>query len=79
MNLLFSWLMTSRTLRCCFASSSGAISAPAALPWRFAQSGDMALQRINDAAGVSIILILSDINMPGMTAGTAAQSQGGST
>ena len=33
----------------------------------FAQSGDMALQRITDAAGVSLILILSDINMPGMT------------
>jgi CheY-like chemotaxis protein len=33
----------------------------------FAQSGDMALQRISDAAGVSLILILSDINMPGMT------------
>jgi CheY-like chemotaxis protein len=33
----------------------------------FAQSGDMALQRISDAAGVSIILILSDINMPGMS------------
>jgi CheY-like chemotaxis protein len=33
----------------------------------FAQSGDAALQRINEAAGVSIILILSDINMPGMT------------
>jgi CheY-like chemotaxis protein len=33
----------------------------------FAQSGDMALQRIANAAGVSIILILSDINMPGMT------------
>jgi CheY-like chemotaxis protein len=33
----------------------------------FAQSGDSALQRINDAADVSIILILSDINMPGMT------------
>ena len=33
----------------------------------FAQSGDLALQRINDAAGASIILILSDINMPGMT------------
>jgi len=33
----------------------------------FAQSGDMALQRIADAAGVSLILILSDINMPGMT------------
>ena len=30
----------------------------------FAQSGDMALQRITDAAGVSLILILSDINMP---------------
>jgi CheY-like chemotaxis protein len=33
----------------------------------FAQSGDMALQRITDAAEVSIILILSDINMPGMS------------
>ena len=33
----------------------------------FAQSGDMALQRITDAADVSIILILSDINMPGMS------------
>jgi len=33
----------------------------------FARSGEAALRRINDAAGVSIILILSDINMPGMT------------
>jgi CheY-like chemotaxis protein len=33
----------------------------------FAQSGDVALQRIAEAAGVSLILILSDINMPGMT------------
>src|SRR6516164_7782552 len=33
----------------------------------FAQSGDVALQRIADASGVSLILILSDINMPGMT------------
>ena len=33
----------------------------------FAPSGDMALQRITDATDVSIILILSDINMPGMT------------
>jgi len=33
----------------------------------FAPSGDMALQRIADATGVSLILILSDINMPGMT------------
>ena len=33
----------------------------------FAQSGTAALQRIANAAGVSIILILSDINMPGMS------------
>ena len=33
----------------------------------FAPSGDTALQRITDATGVSLILILSDINMPGMT------------
>lgn len=33
----------------------------------FAQSGDSALQRIGDAAGSSLILILSDINMPGMS------------
>src|SRR5215831_2427932 len=33
----------------------------------FAQCGETALQRIGDAAGVSLILILSDINMPGMT------------
>ncbi len=33
----------------------------------FAPSGEAALQRITDAAGVSLILILSDINMPGMT------------
>ena len=32
----------------------------------FAQSGPAALQRISDAAAVSLILILSDINMPGM-------------
>ena len=33
----------------------------------FARSGEKALQRIADARNVSIILILSDINMPGMT------------
>jgi CheY-like chemotaxis protein len=33
----------------------------------FAQSASMALQRIADAAGQSLILILSDINMPGMS------------
>ena len=33
----------------------------------FAQSADSALQHISDAAGASLILILSDINMPGMS------------
>jgi CheY-like chemotaxis protein len=33
----------------------------------FAQSVDSALQRISDAAGASLILFLSDINMPGMS------------
>jgi CheY-like chemotaxis protein len=33
----------------------------------FAQSAAAALQAIADAAGVSLILILSDVNMPGMS------------
>jgi CheY-like chemotaxis protein len=33
----------------------------------FAQSAAEALQAISDAAGVALILILSDINMPGMS------------
>jgi len=33
----------------------------------FAQSGDSALQAIADASAASLILILSDINMPGMS------------
>jgi CheY-like chemotaxis protein len=33
----------------------------------FAQSANMALQRITDAGDRSLILILSDINMPGMS------------
>ena len=33
----------------------------------FAQSANMALQRIADAGDKSLILILSDINMPGMS------------
>jgi CheY-like chemotaxis protein len=32
----------------------------------FARSADRALRRISDLAGESLILILSDINMPGM-------------
>jgi CheY-like chemotaxis protein len=57
--------MMSRTLRCCFASNSGMRASRFTM--EFARSGEAALRRINDAAGVSIILILSDINMPGMT------------
>jgi CheY-like chemotaxis protein len=56
--------MMSLMSKYCFASSSGAISART---MEFAQSAPMALQRIIDAAGVSLILILSDINMPGMS------------
>ena len=52
---------------CCFASSFGVIFAPAGSRWNLPNPLDMALQRITDAAGVSLILILSDINMPGMT------------
>ena len=33
----------------------------------FAQSAPAALQRIGDAQAISLILILSDINMPGMS------------
>jgi CheY-like chemotaxis protein len=33
----------------------------------FAQSGPAALERITDAEAASLILILSDINMPGMS------------
>src|SRR3984885_13153266 len=33
----------------------------------FAQSAPVALKRITEAAGVSLILILSDISMPGMS------------
>src|SRR5262249_49909653 len=59
--------MMSRMSRCCFVSTSGAISRAGRFTMEFAQSGPAALQRISDAVGVSLILILSDINMPGMS------------
>ena len=49
--------------KCCSASSSAVTCVPDVSPW---SSAPAALQRITDAAGVSLILILSDINMPGM-------------
>jgi CheY-like chemotaxis protein len=54
--------MTNLMLNCYFASNFGMIFA-----MEFAQSAAAALQRITDAEGASIILILSDINMPGMS------------
>ena len=52
--------------RFCSASSSGATCAVTASRWSLRNPLQLALQRIADAAGVSLILILSDINMPGM-------------
>jgi DNA-binding NtrC family response regulator len=51
--------------RRCFASNSDATSATAGLRWILRNSADSALKLISDAA--SLILILSDINIPGMT------------
>jgi CheY-like chemotaxis protein len=53
-------------LRCCFASNSGATCATTASGWILLSHGS-ALQRIGDTAGESLILILSDINMSGMS------------
>ena len=60
--------MTNQTLRCYFVQNSDGIFALAGFTMEFAPpSAPAALQRITDAAGASIILILSDINMPGMS------------
>jgi CheY-like chemotaxis protein len=50
-------------LRPCFARDLRA----GRFTMEFAQSGPAALQRISDAADVSLILILSDMKMPGMS------------
>src|SRR5436309_15003034 len=57
--------MTNLMSKRCFVSSSDASSAPAYSKWIL--SADSALQRMSDVAAASLILILSDINMPGMT------------
>ena len=53
--------------RFCSGSSSGATSALAGSPWSLRNPRPHALQRITEAAWVSLILILSDINIPGMS------------
>jgi CheY-like chemotaxis protein len=57
----------SLTSRLDFANTSGRDLRVGRFTMEFAQSGPVALQRINKAAGVSLILILFDINMPGMS------------
>src|SRR5215813_2426139 len=57
----------SRMSRRCFASNSGASFVLVALPWSLPNPLQLRFQRITDAVGVSLILILSDINMPGMS------------
>ena len=57
----------SLTSRFCSDSSSGVICGPVGSPWNLRHPLRMALQRIADAGDRSLILILSDINMPGMS------------
>ena len=59
--------MTSPTSKCCFASNSDVISAPVDSLWNLFNLPAAALHRIADASDASLILVLSDINMPGMT------------
>jgi CheY-like chemotaxis protein len=60
-------LTTNLMSKCCSASSSGAICAPAGSRW---SSHTRRLRRLSaspTAGDQSLILILSDINMPGMS------------
>jgi len=59
--------MTNRTSKFYFGSNSVAIFERVVSRWNSLNPAEAALQRIDDADGISIILILSDINMPGMT------------
>ena len=59
--------MMSPMSRCCSASSSGAISALAASPWSLPNPPPWRFSASPMQATSSLILILSDINMPGMS------------
>ena len=54
-------------LSCCSASSSGAISALVASPWNLPNRHRRPFNASAMQADASLILILSDINMPGMS------------
>jgi CheY-like chemotaxis protein len=54
-------------LRSCFTSNFGATFRADRFIMEFVLSAPAALGLISDAQGVSLILILSDINMPGVT------------
>jgi CheY-like chemotaxis protein len=62
----FLWWMMSLTSRRCSASNFAAICAQRFV-MDFANSAADALARVASSIGQSLILILSDINMPGMT------------
>ena len=59
--------MTNRTWNNCSGNNSGATCVPAVFAMEFAQSAPAALDSIAAAKDRSLILILSDINMPGMS------------
>ena len=54
-------------LKCCSGSSSGMISAPVGSPWSLPNPPPRHFSALPMQATVSLILILSDINMPGMS------------
>jgi CheY-like chemotaxis protein len=59
--------MTNPTWKRCSVSSSAAKCALGRFTMDFASSGTQAIERIRDAKEGSLILLCSDINMPGMT------------
>jgi Response regulator containing CheY-like receiver domain and AraC-type DNA-binding domain len=67
LNLLVLVVDDDPTWRFYFASNSRRDLRAGRFSMEFAQTASMALQRITDAGDQSLILILSDINMPGMS------------
>ena len=59
--------MTNRMSRCCFGSNLGMTCALTGSRWNLPNLAIWRFSALADAADVSLILILSDINMPGMT------------